>query len=58
MKEAQVDKRISLNNILFLTDFSWASEWALGSDWSVCYCWCQAQGSGIHHRGGIRSRAV
>lgn len=29
MKEAQVDKRISLNNILFLTDFSWASEWAL-----------------------------
>jgi nucleotide-binding universal stress UspA family protein len=29
MKRAQVDKRISLNNILFLTDFSGASERAL-----------------------------
>jgi nucleotide-binding universal stress UspA family protein len=29
MKKAQVDKRISLNNILFLTDFSAASERAL-----------------------------
>lgn len=29
MKKAQVDKRISLNNMLFLTDFSWASAWAI-----------------------------
>jgi nucleotide-binding universal stress UspA family protein len=29
MKETQLEKRISLQNILFLTDFSWASQWAL-----------------------------